>query len=672
MESIGERVKLKRKQLGITQLELANKLNITDRAVSKWEQNEGNPDITLIPNISQILGVSIEYLLTGKETEKEIVPISKRELCAQKDDPSLLDVSFINNQKDENEKTLFSYIIQYESVNIFSYLISKKMENKICPHANKSQYIDFTSYIKDFMYMLLISNNLDQMNSFTLLNKDMAERRKWSEKSIQAIVSNYKITENTKKIFFSAHKGASGYGNPFHFGDWQYTYSLVMETAAKQNNWNLVKEIFDIISPINEESIKKYELEKNNRHTKYVFSKTLTQNNPGNLNYQSNIYLKVFEIPQIVLNVLLVNKIFDLLQEMNNMNIQTNSTFISQELIDLEIFKNQQGVTHKDIVVFKSINKELLNLTKLFESIEVSDSEDKLKKLKELYKKGKEIIPSIIKEYPISYCELVEKYLLNNNYKELFKFSVDYKLDYLTDKILAKNNEIIKEMTYVLFGYSKLILSKYTKEEWKDRLKELEATLDQTKKDILSELQKNEKECMKGIGLNNFANSFIELCKKYKEEKYKEWCTSVENEIELLSGDKKAKEEFEKIMQEIPSELLTSIVEKNEIESAIIKICVKFESILKYKYRFEGNLLETYNEYKKKFLVLENMYDDEGYCISRNNDERKKHIDDLLSRLRMQRNNIVHAEKNNVVELNRKELLECIEIIEKIGKGVNQ
>ena len=38
MSTIGNRIKLKRKELGLTQAELGEKLNITDRAVSKWEQ----------------------------------------------------------------------------------------------------------------------------------------------------------------------------------------------------------------------------------------------------------------------------------------------------------------------------------------------------------------------------------------------------------------------------------------------------------------------------------------------------------------------------------------------------------------------------------------------------------------------------------------------------------
>lgn len=54
-----------RKKLGLTQMELAQKLNVTDKAVSKWENGSGYPEITLLPILSELFGVSIDYLLKG-------------------------------------------------------------------------------------------------------------------------------------------------------------------------------------------------------------------------------------------------------------------------------------------------------------------------------------------------------------------------------------------------------------------------------------------------------------------------------------------------------------------------------------------------------------------------------------------------------------------------------
>ena len=67
--TIGERIKELRINRDMTQLELANALFVTDRAISKWEQGRGNPDLSILPNIASFFGVSIDYLLTGKDRE---------------------------------------------------------------------------------------------------------------------------------------------------------------------------------------------------------------------------------------------------------------------------------------------------------------------------------------------------------------------------------------------------------------------------------------------------------------------------------------------------------------------------------------------------------------------------------------------------------------------------
>lgn len=64
-------IKEYRKKLGFTQKELAQKIGVSDKAVSKWERCESLPDVTLVPQIAQVLEISIEYLMTGSERVKE-------------------------------------------------------------------------------------------------------------------------------------------------------------------------------------------------------------------------------------------------------------------------------------------------------------------------------------------------------------------------------------------------------------------------------------------------------------------------------------------------------------------------------------------------------------------------------------------------------------------------
>ena len=60
-----------RKAKGMTQAELAEKMGITDKAVSKWERDLSYPDVTSIPRLAEILGVSVDELLTFQKVEKD-------------------------------------------------------------------------------------------------------------------------------------------------------------------------------------------------------------------------------------------------------------------------------------------------------------------------------------------------------------------------------------------------------------------------------------------------------------------------------------------------------------------------------------------------------------------------------------------------------------------------
>lgn len=79
-KSIGEIISSLRKEKGMTQNDLAEKMNVTDKAVSKWERNLSCPDVNSIPKLAEILGTTVEELLNAqpkKENNKidEIVNI---------------------------------------------------------------------------------------------------------------------------------------------------------------------------------------------------------------------------------------------------------------------------------------------------------------------------------------------------------------------------------------------------------------------------------------------------------------------------------------------------------------------------------------------------------------------------------------------------------------------
>src|SRR5699024_573194 len=60
-----------RKERNMTQKELAEKINVTDKAVSKWERGDSFPDITLLETIYKELGVTVSELITGEKDLNE-------------------------------------------------------------------------------------------------------------------------------------------------------------------------------------------------------------------------------------------------------------------------------------------------------------------------------------------------------------------------------------------------------------------------------------------------------------------------------------------------------------------------------------------------------------------------------------------------------------------------
>lgn len=65
--SIGNTIAHLRKKAGLTQSALAKKLNVSDKAVSKWENGQGYPDITVFPRLASLFEVSIDYLMLGEK-----------------------------------------------------------------------------------------------------------------------------------------------------------------------------------------------------------------------------------------------------------------------------------------------------------------------------------------------------------------------------------------------------------------------------------------------------------------------------------------------------------------------------------------------------------------------------------------------------------------------------
>ena len=77
-KTMGEVISTRRKEMGMTQNDLAEKMGVTDKAVSKWERNLSCPDLGSIPRLAEILGISLEELLNAGRPQPETAPAQGR------------------------------------------------------------------------------------------------------------------------------------------------------------------------------------------------------------------------------------------------------------------------------------------------------------------------------------------------------------------------------------------------------------------------------------------------------------------------------------------------------------------------------------------------------------------------------------------------------------------
>ncbi len=94
-----------RKSKNMTQKQLAEKLSITDKAVSKWERGLGYPDITTLPLLAEILGVTVDELLNGKQEDNQT---PKAEILVQN---TLQYAQKVSITKEKNSRSIAKFVI---------------------------------------------------------------------------------------------------------------------------------------------------------------------------------------------------------------------------------------------------------------------------------------------------------------------------------------------------------------------------------------------------------------------------------------------------------------------------------------------------------------------------------------------------------------------------------
>ena len=144
IEKISNIIKTKRKEKGLTQEELASKINVTEKAISRWETGRGTPDISLLVPLSEELGISVSEILKGKEDKKEDKNIKEI-------------VSYIDKTKKEKDNRVITIATIIYGVLLLLYLYYLRVDYNLTDNF-KISYLGELVYNVFFISSVFLTN----------------------------------------------------------------------------------------------------------------------------------------------------------------------------------------------------------------------------------------------------------------------------------------------------------------------------------------------------------------------------------------------------------------------------------------------------------------------------------------------------------------------------------
>ena len=627
--SIGKTIATLRKEKGWTQVELAEKLQVSDKAVSKWEKDDAFPSVEFFPVLAELFEVNIDYLMTGKEIEPKIITMSKAELCAKNDNPTLLNDIKIES-KDENGKNIIDYIVQYESLKVFSAICDKhrKMLNKMdfktlfkfSLIANRTDIL--SGDIIDCLYITSsgFKNQVKKAGIKNLFHVDKTSVRYMGNETslfcitddmIDIIVCDKRVSENTISYILSKHE--------YMTSVWFQVFPYIIHQSYLHNNDGLFNKCLSAATENNQYAYDHY--------CKYYACDFLISKASNTFGYVPH---KLFElglhgqvrILEKTIKLALERGDFELVDMFNDINFnimnhysQCNCYIASDDEIRVAKLKADKSVSSEELAIQSSLHNGILNIEEI------------------LATKNYDIIKKAVNTYPIIAFEIEYNRLLSiiqlldkKNWRDLLQFSVDTNCSTLTQYVLARDfencektlNRILNELTkkqHLLPDSDYIgINSKYLRLRSKNHIR---------------------------FSSNNKAEEImahINACKK-----------QILDDCARLY-DKETK------LSELTKEYFETELEKGNTEIVIIKLCVRLEAVLRCDYHYEGEFSEMLNKYCSQHGSEDDGW---GYNVEAN-------FVKYLHKLRKCRNNIVHSEKNGEV-ISNDEIKFCIDYICKMG-----
>ena len=120
---IGKYIAGKRKALGMTQKQLAEKLNMSDKSVSKWERGICLPDVSVYMELCEILGISINEFLAGEDIDAENVE--------KKSEDNIIQVTKDSKKKQKNLKSILAVVTTFAVIRGFRPVLCQRSNDLI-------------------------------------------------------------------------------------------------------------------------------------------------------------------------------------------------------------------------------------------------------------------------------------------------------------------------------------------------------------------------------------------------------------------------------------------------------------------------------------------------------------------------------------------------------------
>lgn len=132
---IGKYIAGKRKALGMTQKQLAEKLNMSDKSVSKWERGICLPDVSVYMELCGILGISINEFLAGEDIDAENVE--------KKSEDNIIQVTKDSKKKQKNLKSILAVVTTFAVIMVL--VLGAVFVHKVMQPKNYITAVDRTS-----------------------------------------------------------------------------------------------------------------------------------------------------------------------------------------------------------------------------------------------------------------------------------------------------------------------------------------------------------------------------------------------------------------------------------------------------------------------------------------------------------------------------------------------